>query len=174
MTECTERQPAEPHDGIAGGGQAGMTKEGSVMTSLPEEFAKDTRPQVLAKLVTDGVLTVEKDRVLWVFPRTKYPPADGGEPVAGTEARQRMRAAVLGSGAADPRTAALCALVAATDLDRKVFADLDRKRVKARLMEIGEGAWAAAAVRKTIEEIQATVMIAIVASTTAATAGMSA
>ncbi|HEY0002557.1 MAG TPA: GPP34 family phosphoprotein, partial [Actinoplanes sp.] len=135
------------------------------------KFAKDARPRVLGKLVEDGVLTVEKDKVLWVFPRTRYPSADGGEPVAETEARQRMRAALLGSGAAEPRTAALCALVAATDLDRKVFADLDRKRVQARVKEIGEGAWAATAVQKTIDEIQAAIMIAIVASTTAATAG---
>ena len=84
-----------------------------------------------------------------------------------------MRAAVLGADRVDERTAALCALVAATELDRKILADLDRKRVKARLKEISEGAWAAEAVRKTIEEIQAAVMVAIVASTTAATAGSS-
>jgi hypothetical protein len=134
-------------------------------------LAKHARPRVLATLVADGVLTVEKDRVLWVFPRKKYPPVSGAEPVAEAEARRRMRDAILGTGPVEPRTAALCALVAAVDLDRKVFADLDRKQVQARLKEIGEGAWAATAVRKTIEEIQAAVMIAIVASTTAATAG---
>ncbi|MFF5084728.1 GPP34 family phosphoprotein [Actinoplanes sp. NPDC000266] len=135
------------------------------------KFSKDTRPRVLDRLVADGVLTVEKDKVLWVFPRTRYPAANGVEPVAETEARQRMQAAVAGAGAVDPRTAALCALVAATDLDKKVFAGLDRKGVQARLREIGEGAWAAAAVKKTLDEIQAAVMVAIVASTTAATAG---
>lgn len=129
-------------------------------------FAKDTRPRVLERLVTEGVLTMEKDRVLGVFPRTRYPAAQGTEPPAETDARQRMRAAVLGDGTVEPRTAALCALVAATELDRKVFADLDRKRVKARLTEIGQGAWAAAAVRATIEEIQAAILIAIVAATT--------
>ncbi|MFG1996989.1 GPP34 family phosphoprotein [Actinoplanes sp. NPDC048988] len=133
------------------------------------KFAKDTRPQVLDRLVADGVLTVEKDKVLWVFPRTRYPAANGVEPVAETEARQRMQAAVLEAGPVDPRTAALCALVAATDLDRKVFTGLDRKVVQARLREIGAGSWAAAAVKKTLDEIQAAVMVAIVASTTAAT-----
>jgi hypothetical protein len=130
------------------------------------KFAKDTRPRVLEKLVADGVLTMEKDRVLWVFPRTRYPSAQGTEPAAESEARRRMRAAVLGDGTVEPRTAALCALVAATDLDRKVFADLDRKRVKARLKEISQGAWAAKAVQATIEEIQAAILIAIVAATT--------
>jgi hypothetical protein len=130
-------------------------------------FAKDTRPRVLEKLVGDGVLTMEKDRVLGVFPRTRYPAARGTEPAVESDARQRMRAAVLGDGTVEPRTAALCALVAATDLDRKVLADLDRKRVKTRLKEISQGAWAAEAVRATIEEIQSAILITIVAATTA-------
>jgi hypothetical protein len=137
------------------------------------KFAKETRPLVLDKLVADGVLTMRTDKVLGLFPRKKFPAAYGVEPPVETDARQRMRAAVAGSGAVDPRTGALCALVAATDLDRKVFADLDRRQVKARLKEIGDGAWAAQAVKKTIEEIQSAVMVAIVASTTAATAGSS-
>ncbi|MCO8276526.1 GPP34 family phosphoprotein [Actinoplanes sp. TRM 88003] len=135
------------------------------------KFAQDTRPQVLDRLVAEGILRTEKDKVLWVFPRTKYPAAHGVEPVQETAARDRMRQAVLGTGAVEPRTAALCALVAATGLDGKVFAGLDRKVVQARLREISEGAWAAEAVKKTIDEIQAAVMVAIVASTTAATAG---
>jgi hypothetical protein len=130
------------------------------------KFSKDTRPRVLDKLVADGVLTMEKDRVLGVFPRTRYPAAQGTEPAVETDARMRMRAAVLGDGTVQPRTAALCALVAATDLDRKMFADLDRKRVKARLAEISQGEWAAKAVQATIEEIQAAILIAIVAATT--------
>jgi hypothetical protein len=129
------------------------------------KLAKQARPRILEKLVADGVLTTEKDRVLGVFPRMKYPSANGAQPAVEIDARQRMRDAILGSGPAEPRTAALCALVAATELDRKVFKDLDRKRVKARLKEIGEGAWAAEAVRKSIEEIQAAIMVAIVAST---------
>jgi hypothetical protein len=68
----------------------------------------------------------------------------------------------------DARTSALCALVAATDLDRKVFADLDRKQVKARLKEIAEGSWAATAVKKTIDEIQSAVMVAVIASSAGA------
>jgi hypothetical protein len=58
--------------------------------------------------------------------------------------------------------------LAATGLDRKVFADLDRRRVKARLKEIGEGAWAAEAVRRAISDIQASVTAAVTASTAAA------
>ncbi|WP_433299622.1 GOLPH3/VPS74 family protein [Actinoplanes sp. CA-030573] len=157
-------------DGLARIAADKPRKPGHWVTKL----SKQARPRILEKLVADGVLTVEKDRVLWVFPRTKYPPASGEVPAVEAEARERIRAAVLGTGAVEPRTAALCALIAATELDRKILAGVDRKRVKTRLKEIGEGAWAAEAVRKTIEEIQAAVMVAIIASTTAATAGSSA
>ena len=133
------------------------------------KFAKGARAEVLNQLVTDEVVRREEEKVLWVFSRTRYPAANGVQPVPETEARQRMVAAVTGNGAVEPRTAALCALVAATGLDKKVFADLDRRQVKARLKEISEGAWAAAAVKKSIEEIQAAVMVAIIASTTVTT-----
>jgi hypothetical protein len=36
MTDCTERHPAGPHDGLAGEGQEGMTKGGTVMTDCTE------------------------------------------------------------------------------------------------------------------------------------------
>src|SRR3712207_6526525 len=83
------------------------------------KLAKGTREKVMAQLVAQGVVRREEGRVLLVFPRTRYPAANGVEPVAETEARQRMHAAVAGPGEVDPRTAALCSLVAATDLDKK-------------------------------------------------------
>ena len=137
------------------------------------KFAKDTRGLVLDRLVADGVLQAEHGSFLGVFPRTKYPAPGGVEPSAEADARRRMRSAVSASGAVDARTAALCALVAATGLDRKVFADLDRPRVKARLKEIGEGAWAAAAVKKAIQDVQAAVTASVIAATAASAAATS-
>lgn len=128
------------------------------------KFAKDTRKLALNRLVEQGVLTRQEDTVLLVFPRTRYPAPDGVEPVPETESRQRLIAAVSGSGPVEPRTAALCALLAATNLDRKVFRPLDRERAKARLAEISAGDWAATAVRKTIEEVQTAVVVAVVAA----------
>ena len=122
-------------------------------------------------LVAKGAVRREEDRVMLVFPRTRYPATHGVEPPEETEARQRMVAAVTGTGPVEPRTAALCALVAATDLDKRVFRDMDRKQVKARLKEIGQGAWAATAVKKSIEEIQSAITIAIVAASTAGATG---
>jgi hypothetical protein len=134
-------------------------------------FARGTRRRILEKLVADGVLTTEKDRVLWIFPRTRYPAAGGVEPPAETQMRERLRAAVLGDGPVDSHVGALCALIAATGLDRKVFTGLDRKQVKARLKQIGEGSWAAAAVKATIDQIQAAVVVSVVAASTAGASG---
>lgn len=135
-----------------------------------KRFAKDTRRLALDRLVDQGVLTREQDKVLLVFPRTRYPAPHGVEPVPETEARQRLTAAVSGAGPVEPRTAALCALVGATNLDRKVFRTLDRKRVTERLREISAGDWAATAVRKSIEEIQTAVIVAVLAASTVSAA----
>ena len=135
-----------------------------------KKFAKDTRKLALNRLVEQGVLTRQEDTVLLVFPRTRYPAPDGLEPVPETEARQRLIAAVSGSGPVEPRTAALCALLAATNLDRKVFRTLDRGRAKARLEEISAGDWAATAVKQTIEEIQTAVVVAVLAASTVSAA----
>jgi hypothetical protein len=35
MSDCTERQSAAAHDGLAGEGQEGMTKAGEFMTGAP-------------------------------------------------------------------------------------------------------------------------------------------
>jgi hypothetical protein len=134
-----------------------------------QRFAKGTREQVLESLVAAEVLRKEQGKVLLVFPRTKYVAAHGVEPVAETEARQRLVGAISAAGEVEPRTAALCSLVAATGLDRKVFARLERKQVKARLKQISGGAWAATAVKKSIEAVETAVLVSIIAATTAST-----
>ncbi|UQU64917.1 GPP34 family phosphoprotein [Couchioplanes caeruleus] len=96
--------------------------------------------RTLDRLVEAGVLTREENKVLRFFPRTRYPARDGVEPAEESATRQRLLAAVSGEGPVEPRTAALCALVTATGMDRKVFAGQDRKQVKARLKEISAGA----------------------------------
>jgi hypothetical protein len=134
-----------------------------------QHFAKSARQQALDALVDRGVLQREKGKVLLIFSKTTYPAPYGVEPPAESATRARLRAAIAGTEPVEPRTAALCALIAATDLQKKVFADLDAKQVKARLKEIGEGSWAADAVKKTIEQIEAAVMASVIAATTAST-----
>ncbi|MGN9811939.1 GOLPH3/VPS74 family protein [Micromonospora sp. BQ11] len=129
-------------------------------------LAKDLPEQVLDGLVTAGVLRRESDRVLWVFPRTRFPSSTGVEPAAESDTRRRMTAAVTGDGPGDARTAALIGLARAVGLDRQVFQGLPKDVVKRRTEEIAAGDWAVAATRKAVEDTQA----ALLAATTATTA----
>ncbi|MGK5737627.1 GOLPH3/VPS74 family protein [Micromonospora sp. URMC 103] len=131
-------------------------------------LAKGLPEQVLDGLVDAGVLRRESDRVLWVFPRTRYPSPTGAEPAVEADARRRMLAAMAAQGPVEPRTAALISLTRAVGLDRKLFRDLPKEQVKRRLAEIGEGSWASDATRRAIMETQAAVMAATSAATTAA------
>jgi hypothetical protein len=165
------RDPSPTGDPLVDDALARMAREGRDRKPgyWVKKLAKGTRGRVLDGLVARGVLHREQGTVLLVFSRTKYPAPHGIEPPAETEARTRLRAAVTTSGEVDPRTSALCALLAATGLDRKVFADLNRRQVKARLKEIAEGSWAATAVKKTIDEVQSAIMVAVIASSAGAT-----
>ncbi|RKN14016.1 GPP34 family phosphoprotein [Micromonospora musae] len=130
-------------------------------------LAKGLPDRVLDGLVDAGVLRRESDRVLWVFPRTRYPSPTGAEPAAETQARQRMLAAVAGDGPVEPRTAALISLTQAVGLHRKLFGELPKPQVKRRLAEISEADWASAATKRAIADTQAAVLAATTASTAA-------
>jgi hypothetical protein len=164
--------PAPTGDPVVDGALASIRADDK--SRRPKEWvtrlAKNIREPVLDGLVSRGVLRREEDRVLWVFPRTRYPAAHGVEPPAETDARGRLVAAVLADGPVEPRTAALCALVRAVGLERKVFTDQPRAQVRNRLKEISRGDWAADAVRRAIEDVEAaiTATIAVTATTTAA------
>jgi hypothetical protein len=134
-------------------------------------LSRGLRDKVLERLVGDGVLRLEQDRVLWVFPRRRYPSTTGLEPVAETDARGRLRLAVDGAGPVDPRTAALCGLVKAVRLEKAVFPDRSRREVRRRLTAIADSDWASEAVRKAIAEVEAAVAASIAATTAATNAG---
>jgi hypothetical protein len=136
-------------------------------------LTKGLRDEVAGRLVEAGILRREKDKVLWIFPRTKLPAASGVQPVQETEARARLRAAVLGTAGVDERTGALASLVQALRLEKEALPELDAKQVKQRLKEISQGQWSGAAVRAAIQEIEAATMVAITAATTAATTSSS-
>jgi len=77
----------------------------------------------------------------------------------------------------DQRTASLIALLSSVDAAHKVI-DLDaygvsKKLIKSRAKVIREGAWAAGAVVKAIEAVQAAITASIIASSAAAAAGSS-
>lgn len=138
----------------------------------PREWVKQLRDglreRVLERLVARGVLRRERDRVLWIFPRTRYPSATGAEPAVETDARHRLRAMLDGSGPVDPRTAALGALVRAAGLDQEVFPELSGRERERRLAAAVATGWPDRAVQRAIKDLQDEVatMVATTAVTT--------
>lgn len=134
-----------------------------------DQLSKGVHDRVLGLLVEAGVLRRDRDKVLWIFPRTRFPAPHGVEPTAETEARRRLTTAVAAQNRVDPRTAALCGLVGAVGLERTVFPDQPLNRVRARLEEIGGADSGAEATKRAIEEVQAAVAAAVTTATVVTT-----
>lgn len=132
------------------------------------------RDRVLDRLVQAGLLRREQDKVLWLFPRTRFPSATGAEPLPEGETRRRLLAAIDATGPVEPRTAALCALVRALGIERIAVPERPVRTVRDRIKEIEAVSWPADAVRTAISEMEAAVTAAVtVATTAAATAAIS-
>jgi golgi phosphoprotein 3 len=126
------------------------------------------RKQVLARLDDRGVLVAERGRFLGVVPRTRHVEVDPGPE---RELRERLRGAVLGDEAADPRTVALAGLVKACGLTKAVFGREDRKAADRRIKELAEPDAVSAAVKSVTDATTAAVIAATTAATAASTAG---
>ncbi|GLY47985.1 hypothetical protein Lesp01_16410 [Lentzea sp. NBRC 102530] len=136
-----------------------------------ERLRNHVRDNVMAQLQGRGVLTVEKSKVLGLFPKTHYSIQDHK---AFSEIRDRVGNVALGYAAPDDRTGALISLLYAVKGLHKVFKG-DKREMNARAKQISAGSWAGDAVKKALEAVQVAVMAAVVASTaaTASTGGSS-
>lgn len=137
---------------------------------LVDRLGKGLKDQLADRLVQRGILERRQDRVLGVFPRTRWPSVDSTH----EEAVRRELTRTLVQGAdPDPRTAAIVALLSAIDRAHKVVdrEGLSRSEVRKRAKTIAEGEWAAKAVRDAISAATAAVAAAVTASTVAATSG---
>ncbi|PZS35105.1 MAG: GPP34 family phosphoprotein [Pseudonocardiales bacterium] len=129
------------------------------------KLRRDVRQRVLVPLVQRGVLREDRHRVMGLFSVRRYPSVD---PATEAAARARLGLAMVKGAAPEPRTAALASLLHACGLSRKVFPELDRRELKARMKQIDEGQWAVASVRKAIQSIHSAVAASTVAATSVA------
>jgi hypothetical protein len=134
----------------------------------PQDWVQELtllRERLLGRLVERGVLRRERDKVLLVFPRTRYPASTGGEPAVETETRRELQSAVDGAGPVDPRTAALCALVRAAGLDGVVFPGRPSEQLRERLAAIASTAWPDRAVGQALKELEEAIIQMVITST---------
>ncbi|TWD74788.1 Golgi phosphoprotein 3 GPP34 [Kribbella amoyensis] len=145
-------------------------KTGQKPKNVLGKLSKKLRDELLARLAERGILEADQDKVLGLFPVTRWPAKDAQHEAQVREALENVLK--LGS-LPDERTGALVALLNALNVVPKVVTDaVDKKALKQRAKEISESAWAAEAVRKAVQEMQAAVTTAIVVSASAgATSG---
>lgn len=134
----------------------------------PQEWVRrfpHLRERLLDRLVERGVLRRERDKVLLVFPRTRYPASTGAEPAVETETRQQLQSAVDGPGPVEPRIAALCALVRAAGLEGVVFPGRPSEQLRDRLAAVASSAWPDRAVRQALQELEEAIIQTVITST---------
>jgi len=133
-----------------------------------DKLSKKLRPELLARLSDRGVLQADKEKVLGLFPVTRWPAQDARHEL---EVRAALESALKLGMQPDARTASLIALLHALGVVPKVITDpVDEKELKRRAQEIAESTWAADAVRKAVQAMQSAVMVSIMASVSASTA----
>ncbi|HUQ60095.1 GOLPH3/VPS74 family protein [Lentzea sp.] len=132
-----------------------------------ERLRSHVRDDVMAQLDARGVLTVEKSKILGIFPTKTYTLHDAA---AVSDLRRLVGDVAQGHRAPDDRTGALISLLYAVKGLHKVFPG-DKREMNARAKEIAAGDWAGVAVKKALDAVHSAVTAALVASTAAATSG---
>lgn len=129
-------------------------------------LGRGLKERLTDRLAERGILERREDRVLGIFPHTRWPAADTAHE---GEVRRALTAALVQGFTPDDRTAALIALLHAVDRAHKTVdtQGLGNRAVKKRAKEIAEGDWAAKAVREAVQASQAA-MVAVIAGAAAA------
>jgi len=128
---------------------------------------KDLKNRAARGLVVKGVLNEEHDRMLGLFPRTKFPERDPGPEQALIE---RLRQAVLtDADKVDERTRVVTIIANATSMLLRVIDKKELKARKARLKQLAAGHLDGAATAEAVQAAQAAAMAVMIVTTTAAT-----
>lgn len=142
-------------------------KEGRKPDAVLGPLAKGLRGRLAGDLVAAGLLRREERRVFGLFRTYRLPAVDDAYE---TELRSRLADVLAGRREPDGRTGPLIGLLHAVGAVTKVLVVEDKKVARRRAKEIAKGEWAAAAVGRAIQAVQAAVVAALIAST-AATSG---
>jgi hypothetical protein len=143
-------------------------RRGKKPAAAIKPLGKNLRRTLYERLAANGIVRAEEGRILGIFPTHRWPAQDAHHEA---EVRRQLTQALVHRSTPDARSAALVSLVHALKCEHQVvdpqLHDLSKRELRARAEEIAKGDWASDAVRKTIDEMNAAVMAAIVAATVA-------
>ena len=137
--------------------------------ALVPVVSKGLRRRLLDRAERSGTLRAEHRRILGLIKVERWPAAN---PAQRDQLLRRLREVLVDGTPPDPRTSALVALLSSVQAAHLLFGPLprsERKRVQRRAKEIGQGAWAADAVRRAVQAVQTAVAAGATAAAVAAT-----
>ncbi|WP_418275765.1 GOLPH3/VPS74 family protein [Isoptericola jiangsuensis] len=134
--------------------------------NLVAPLAKGVTEALLSGLADRRILRRQEGRFLGIFPTTSWPATDSSHETA---LRAECADVLLGHRAPSPTTAALLSLTHGTSLVKTLVPAEHRKQAEARVKELSEGSWANTAVTRSVEAVNAAVMVAVMLPLTTAT-----
>ena len=113
------------------------------------QLGKGLTSTLAERLAERGFLQRRDDKVLGLFPRTRWPARDNSHEES---VRRALTVVLVDGGRPDPRTAALVALLHAVDRAHKTVPHdgIGSRQVRKRAKQVAEGQWAAKAVKDAI------------------------
>ena len=124
--------------------------------------ARQMKDDTLKGLMNKGVLGKQDSKILWIIPNTKYPTHDL---TPENKVRQRLHDVMLEGVKANPRDVMLLSLIDVSELTREAFRDKEEyKIVKKKIKEVSQNIEISQVVNRTIRDIQAAVMVAVMAA----------
>lgn len=141
--------------------KAKSTKVKDVITAFANQ-AGEFKQDVLQRLINKGILKKEEAKILWIIPNNKYPTSNLSPE---NKVRERLKAVMLDGAKSEARDIMLLSLIDVSDLTKEAFRDKeDYKKVKRKIKEVTQDIRISGAINKSIREIQAAIMIAIMAT----------
>jgi len=139
--------------------------QGKKPSAVIRPLSKNLRQALYERLAAAGVIRAERGKILGIFPTHTWPAQDASHEA---QVRELLTQALVQQTAPDTRSAALIALLHALRCEHKVVDPepygLSKRQLAARAGEIAQGNWASGAVRKAIDEMNAAVIAATIAT----------
>lgn len=147
---------------------AALSRLGSATPTKParavEKLVKGIRETLLHRVVAAGFVHEQHGTTLGVFPTTRWPAIDVRHESA---LRAELSAVLIHGQVPQRRVAALISLLVAVDAVPKVVPTSDKRALVRRAKQVADGDWAGEAVRKAVDAVNAAVIAAMVATSSA-------